>query len=118
MTWAGCKLTCHKNNISPITMHNNAAGEAIQMRLVFGGLLLLSATYFQGSAMAGMGKWRDELCCYSLLSISSPRISTYTEATQTLLTYQRSKPSLVELCGGLVQISDSSYAIMSKKASM
>ena len=40
-------------------MHDNAAGEATKKRPVFGRLLSLSATYVQGSAIAG--EWRDEV---------------------------------------------------------
>ena len=49
-------------------MHNNVAGEATKKGLVFDRLLSLSETYFQGSAMAAMGEWRDELCCSKLTS--------------------------------------------------
>ena len=50
----------HENNNWPGTMHDDAAGEATKKRMVFGRLLSLSATYFQGWAMAAMGEWRDE----------------------------------------------------------
>ena len=74
-------------------MINNAAGEATKKRPVFGRLLSLSATYFQGSAMAAAGEWRDEVGSSKLTSVllkvpsaKSAHISTHTEATQTLLT--------------------------------
>ena len=43
----------------PGTMHNNVAGEGTKKRLVFGRLLSLSVTYFEGSAIAAMGGRRE-----------------------------------------------------------
>ena len=47
-------------------MHDNAAGEVTKKLPVFERLLSLSATYFQGSAMAAAGEWRDEVGCSKL----------------------------------------------------
>ena len=46
------------------------AGEATKKRPVFGRLLSPSATYFQGSGMAAVGEWRDEVGCSKLTSVS------------------------------------------------
>ena len=94
-----------KITIDPeLTVQDNAAGEATRKLPVFGRLLSLSATYVQGSAMAAAGEWRDEVGSSKLTSVS-----------QTLLTW---KPSLVKVCGKLVQISDASCALSSKTAFM
>ena len=52
-------------------MHSNAPGEATKKRHVFGRLMSLSATYFQESAMAVTGEWRDlGLCCLKVIRIT------------------------------------------------
>ena len=50
-----------------------AAGEARKKRPVFERLLSLSATYFQGCAMAAMGEWRDDVGRSKLTSVSLER---------------------------------------------
>ena len=35
----------------------------------------LSATYFQGPAMAAMGEWRDGLCCSKLTCSMPPKLN-------------------------------------------
>ena len=50
--------------------NDNAAGEAMKKRPVFGRLLSLSATYVQGSAMAAAGEWRGEVGCSKLSNVS------------------------------------------------
>ena len=64
----------------------------VQLVFKFGEIDVYLQHLFQGSAMAAMGEWRDSLKSYSycliVLSISSAHISTYTEATQTLLTWE------------------------------
>ena len=69
-------------------MHDNAAGEATKKRPMFGRLLSLSATYVQGSAMAAVGEWRDEVGCSNsqayrsnVPSVNCAHIFTDTEAT-------------------------------------
>ena len=59
-----------ENNNWPGTMHDNAAEEAAKKWLVFERLLSLSATYFQGWAMAAMGEWRDDVGRSKLTCIS------------------------------------------------
>ena len=64
---------------------DDATGEATKKRLVFGKSLSLSATTFQGSAMAATGEQRDKLCSHAHCSIvpsvtDSACISTYTKA--------------------------------------
>ena len=56
-----CKISS-----SLICMRNNDAGENTKKQLAFVDGLSLSATYFQGSAMAGTGERRDKLCCSKL----------------------------------------------------
>ena len=49
--------------------HPKATVEATKKRLVFGRLMSLSATTFQGSAMAATGEWRDNSCSHVHRSI-------------------------------------------------
>ena len=66
----GHKPASHENNNWPGTMHDNAAGEATKKQPASGRLLFVSATYFQGLAMAAAGEWRDEVGCSKLSSVS------------------------------------------------
>ena len=69
-----------------------------------------SLTYIQGSVMAATGEWRDELCCSILTSL----IALVSLLIQRLhYPGNCSKPSLVKLCGGLVQIFNNSLCTTS-----
>ena len=85
----GPEPASRENNNWPGTMHDNAAGEAMKKRPIFGTRLLsLSATNFQGSAMVAAGggetgrllethKRITRMC----VSVNSAHVSTHTEAT-------------------------------------
>ena len=62
-----------KITIDPEPCMTMLPGEAMKKQPVFGRLLSMSAIYVQGSAMASVGEWRDEVGCSKLTSISLKR---------------------------------------------